>query len=255
MVDVNKPVTNPEFVDAMNRFLQNRSAENELAFIEKLGQAHFLSPIILDGEIENGVLKEGTLINFKLLTNQDDESFFIAFTDWDELRKWSKDHVQTLIMRYEDYKAMLLKDPDVAKGFVINPYNQNIIITPQLMEYIERRKSEVVITKDTKIMLGQPSNYPHEMVNALSKFFKKHREVDEAYIFLAQREDEDKPNLLLVIGFEGDKSVLFPQVAAIAQEYLGKDEYIDIVPLDSTFGREAVKGAEPFYKKKRWALF
>lgn len=58
MVDINKPVTNSELVEIMNKFLNDRSAENELAFIERITQANFLTPMILDGEIENGVLKK-----------------------------------------------------------------------------------------------------------------------------------------------------------------------------------------------------
>ena len=145
---------------------------------------------------------------------------------------------------------MVLKDTNAIKGFVINPFGQNIIITPELMQYFSSRKSEVVIQKDTKVMLGQPANYPHDMVNALSSFFKKHKEVKSAYLFLIHKEGEEKPNLLLVIDFTGDKAILFPKIAAIAQSYLNKGEYIEIVPRDCEFGMDATKDATPFYKKK-----
>lgn len=250
MVDVNKPVTNPELVEIMNKFLNDRSTENELVLIERITQAHFLMPMILDGKIENGVLKKDSIISFKMITNTANESFFVAFTDWEELDKWSKDKEQTLITTYEDLKAMVLKDTDAIKGFVINPYGQNIVITHELMQYFSSRKSEVVIQKDTKVMLGQPANYPHDMVNALSSFFKKHKEVKSAYLFLIHKEGDEKPNLLFVIDFTGDKAVLFPQIAAVAQSYLNKDEYIEIVPRDYAFGMDATKDATPFYKKK-----
>lgn len=255
MIDVNKPVTNPKLVDSINKFLTEKSAENEFVLIEKITQAHFLTPIIMQGEIENGILTAGSTISFKMIANSSDESFFIAFTDWEELAKWSKDQEQTHISTYEDLKTMVLKDTEKVKGFVINPYGQNIVITPELMQYFARRKSEIVIEKDTKVMLGQPANYPSEMVNALSKFFKKHKEVESAYLFLAHKEGDEKPNLLLVIGFTGEKSALFPQIAAIAQDYLGKDEYIDLVPMNTAFGKDATKDVTPFYKKKIWSFF
>lgn len=209
----------------------------------------------MEGEIENGVLKAGATISFKMLTNSLGESFFIAFTDWEELAKWSMEKEQTLISTYEDLKSMVLKDTKDAKGFVINPYGQNIIITPELMQYFSQRKSEILIEKDTKVLLGQPANYPQEMVNALSKFFKKHKEVENAYLFLAHKEGDEKPNLLFVIDFTGDKTTLFPQIAAVAQDYLGKDEYIELVPMNTEFGKDATKGATPFYKKKGWSFF
>lgn len=255
MIDVNKPITNPKLVEIMNKFLNERSAENEIVLIDRITQAQFLSPVILDGEIQNGTIKAGATISFKMLTNNSNESFFMAFTDWEELGKWSKEKEQTLISTYEDLKSMVEKDAQRVKGFVINPYGQNIVITPELIQYFSRRKSEIVIKKDTKVMLGQPANYPHEMVNALSKFFAEHKEVESAYLFLAHKEGDEKPNLLFVIDFTGEKTTLFPQIAAVAQNYLGKDEYIDLVPLNTVFGKDATKNATPFYKKKKWSLF
>lgn len=257
MIDVNKPVTNPELVEIMNRFLNEKNAENEVVLIEKITQAHFLTPIIIEGEIENGTTKEGTTISFKMLTNNSGESFFMAFTDWEELGKWSKEKEETLISTYEDFKSMVENDTQRVKGFVINPYGQNIVITPELIQYFSQRKSEIVINKDidTNVKLGQPANYPDEMVKALSKFFKENREVESAYLFLAHMEGEEKPNLLFIIDFTGEKATLFPRVAAIAQSYLGKDEYIDLIPLNTDFGKNATKNATPFYKRKNWSLF
>ena len=146
MIDVNKPVTNPELVDSMNKFLNERSAENEGVLIEKITKAHYLAPIILQGEIENGILKAGSTISFKMLTNSLGETFFMAFTDWDELAKWSTEKEETLISTYDDLKSMVLKDTENVKGFVINPYGQNIVITPELMQYFSQSKSEVPVT-------------------------------------------------------------------------------------------------------------
>ncbi len=255
MVDVNKPVTNPGLVEAMNRFLENRTAENELYLIKEITKANFLTPIIFNGEIENGVLKAQSTISFKMISNSAGESFFLAFTDWQELGKWSMEKEETLVTTYEDLKTLVIKDADKIKGFTINPFTQNIIITPELMEYFSHRNSEIVIKKETKIMLGQPAKYPHEMVKELADFFKRQKEVESAYLFLAHREGDEQPNLMLIIDFKGEKDVLFPQVAAVAQKYLGRDEYIDMVPMSSGFGADAVKNTEPFYKKKSWKLF
>ena len=135
MIDVNKPLTNPELVNSMNTCLNEKTAENEAVFIEKIIKANFLAPIIFKGEIENGVLKADSTISFKTITNSLNESFFLAFTDWEELGKWSKEKEQTLIVPYDDLKAMVLKDNTNIKGFVINAYGQNFLITPELMEY------------------------------------------------------------------------------------------------------------------------
>ena len=135
MIDVNEPLTNPELVNCMNICLNEKSTENEAVFIEKVTKAHFLAPIIFKGDIENGLLTEDSTMSFKTLTNSLEETFFLIFTDWDELGKWSKKKEQTLILHYDDLKAMVLKDNLNVKGFIINPYGQNFLITPELMEY------------------------------------------------------------------------------------------------------------------------
>lgn len=68
-------------------------------------------------------------------------------------------------------------------------------------------------------------------------------------MFLTLKDGDEKPNLLFIIDFVGDNSVVFHQVAAVAQSFLKEDEYIDIVPMDSSFGRNATKDSAPFYKK------
>lgn len=254
LVDVNQPVTNPDLVKSMNEFLKEKSAEKELILIKEITKANFLIPMIFKGQIENGVLKKDSIMSFKLITNSLDESFYLAFTDWEELGKWSKEREQTLISTYDDLKHIVLKN-DGIKGFVINPFNQNFVITPEVMKYFSQRNSEIVIKKDTKIMLGQPADYPHEIINALTDFFKKNKEINSAYMFLAHKEGDQKPNLLFIIDFTGDKAVLFPRIAAVAQEFLGKDEYIDLIPLNSNFGKKATKNSTPFYKRRKWKPF
>jgi len=138
MIDVNKPLTNQELVESMNTCLNEKTDENESVFIKKVTKAHFLAPIIFNGEIEKGLLTEDSTMSFKTITNSLDETYFLAFTDWEELRKWSKEKEQTLILHYDDLKAMVLKDNLNMKGFIINPYGQNFLITPELMEYFSK---------------------------------------------------------------------------------------------------------------------
>lgn len=249
MLDINRPVTNPELVNCMNTFFNERNTTNELILIEQIEKAHFLVPITLQGEIINGVLKEGSHIHIKIISDSSKDTYFMAFTDWEQLSKWSQEKEETLVLTYADLKSIVFKDTDSIKGFVINPYGQNIIITPKLMEYFQQRKSEITLKKDSKIFLGQPADYPYEMVDALIAFFKNRKEVDSAYLFLAHREEDITPNLLFVIDFSGDKMELFPQIADIAQNYLGKNDFVDIIALDTSFGKDATKDATPFYKK------
>jgi len=255
MIKVNKPVTNPELVESMNKFINEKSAKNELILIEKINQSHLMTPVIISDEVENGLIAEGTTVSFKTITNTDNDSYIVAFTDLDELCKWSKDKEQTLAYTYDDLNGIVLENTDTIKGFVINPYSQRFIITPEVVQYFSQRKSEIGGEEDTKIMLGQPSEYPNGLVNAMSKLFESYKEVKSAYLFLARKESDQKSNLLFVIDFTGEKDLLFPKIAAKMKGYLGKGEYFDMISMESSLGTSAVKDSIPFYKKKTQKLF
>src|SRR3546814_17358441 len=60
-----------------------------------------------------------------------------------------------------------------------------------------------VVQKATQVLLGQPANYPAEMVSALTILLAKHRGVKAAYLCLMHdASTQEKPSL--VVGFEGE---------------------------------------------------
>lgn len=254
MIDVNVPVTNENLVNVLNKFFDDKTPENEIELINQIQLAHFLTPMIFEGEIENNVIKKDSLMKLKLLTNTSGDTYFMAFTDWAELGKWSSEKEETLILTYDDLSFMIQDDKVNIKGFVINPFSHNLIITPEIINYFSQRKSEVIIQKKTEVILGVPENYPTEMVEEIISFLHKKKEVDSAYIFLAKYDDNSKPNFLIVIDSSNGKEY-FPQVGSIAQKYIGQEDYVDIIPLNSDFGRSSIINATPFYKRKKWKLF
>lgn len=255
MIQVNKPVTNPELVESMNNFIDEKSAENELILIEKISRSHLMTPVIISGDIRNGLIPEGTTVSFKTITNADNESYLVTFTDCTELCKWSKDKEETLAYTYDDLNAIVLENINTIKGFVINPFGQIFIITPEVMQYFSQRKSEIVVEGDTKIMLGQPAEYPSELVKVMSKFFESQKDVKSAYLFLARKELDQKANLLFVIDFTGEKDLLFPKIAAKMQGHIGKGEYFDMISMETSLGTSAVKDSIPFYERDTQKLF
>lgn len=251
-IDAQKQVTNPELVTIMNKFMAEKTKVNEILLADQITHAHFLTPVILDGKIENGMLEAGSTLNFKILINDQNESYFMAFTDMDELKKWSDQTEQTLIVTYEDIKDMILKDSDEIKGFAINPYGQNFLITPEIMEFFSEIRAEIIEKHDPQILLSEPEEYPPGMLNGVATLFKKVKEVKSAYIFLAKREGQSKPYYLLIVDYAGEMGRFFPQVAAATQKYLPGDEYIEMMPLDSSIGQKAIQKASPFYVRKWW---
>lgn len=57
---------------------------------------------------------------------------------------------------------------------------------------------QFVVQKETQVMIGQPSNYPAKLVEALTRYFKRTKEVKKAYIaHFFNPEHNEKPHTLI----------------------------------------------------------
>ena len=96
--------------------------------------ARLLSPIQRQTVLTE---KEGpsARIKFEDIQNTEGEKFYLAFTDMDEYAKWNEDgkHNQALIMTMEDFGNILIRHINDLRGFVINPYGENVSITKDLL--------------------------------------------------------------------------------------------------------------------------
>ncbi|MGI6606515.1 MAG: enhanced serine sensitivity protein SseB C-terminal domain-containing protein [Peptococcia bacterium] len=247
IIDPQREITNQGLVLTMEKYLTEKTNVNEVLLVDQIMQAEFLTPIILEGEIENGVLKPGSTLDFITIINEQNESYLMAFTDWAELRKWSDQQKQTMIVTYDDLKGMVSRDDSVS-GFAINPYGHNFLITPQIMDYFAKINSALLARKkEQRVSLKEPEYCPQEMLTALKQYFKTEKGVKSAYLFSAKRDGQTKPYYLFIVDYEGETGLLFPQVQAITRSFLPPEELIEILPLNSSFGLEAIKTASPFY--------
>ena len=93
-MDINKPVTNPELVNVIRGLRRGENSESE--FWTAVFRARFLCPVNMNlGKTsqkrdQKTELGEGTQIALLSLTDEHGQPFLMAFTDWDELRKWSQ---------------------------------------------------------------------------------------------------------------------------------------------------------------------
>ena len=92
-----------------------------------LMEARLLSPIQKQTVLTE---KKGpsTWIRFESITNTEGEKYYLAFTDMED-----GSHDQALIMTMEDFGNILIRQVNDLKGFVINPYGENISISKQLL--------------------------------------------------------------------------------------------------------------------------
>ncbi len=149
-MDINKPVDNPSLIAAIKVMCAENNEKNQADMINEVIKASFITPVKItpdppapdkDG---NTVLPKETVIGFVTLENEENEEFFIAFTDWQQLAKWrEKGDEQTIIVTYADLSTLVLDPRGKSSGFVINPYSDNIVIKKQLIKTLnEQRKKK-----------------------------------------------------------------------------------------------------------------
>lgn len=127
-------VKNPKLVAALQEMLKHDNYITRSQMASALMEARLLSPIR-----KRTLLTENkgpsTWIHFEELANSEGDKYYMAFTDQDEYAKWNEDgsHDQALIMTMEDFGNILIRQPNDLKGFVINPYGENISISKQVL--------------------------------------------------------------------------------------------------------------------------
>ena len=146
MEDMTKPLENPQLLAAVERMNRENSRESREAVLDLvISSARFLAPVtITPPQASPGqtALGQGTAIQFQLLTSQAGQLFFPAFTSWEELRKLcGPKNQQTLLLTFDDYAAMLLRDGRGA-GLVIDPFGCCLSFDRDMAAHLAARKAE-----------------------------------------------------------------------------------------------------------------
>ena len=264
--DVNKPVENPKL---SSLFLELKSADDSRrpqireAIAEELALNAYLLAVIHmdennsvhkdDGTFE---LKKGATIEFEML-KAGDTFFMPVFTDWNELlkceeyqKRYKEYSLQTLIVSFDDMAAITAGQ----KGIAVNPFSDNLAIGPQDVMHIKNHKdlvtkgsTEVTMAEDTTVQIGDPANYPTEMVEAIKKYAKKNKAINAIWLKLMTRDGEQ--SFLAIVDFVGDRKAVFGGIAEAARPFFN-GMYLDMVPYADNFGQQAAKG-DPFDKRKK----
>lgn len=272
-IDVTKPVENPE-LSAMLKKRSQLSNDDVQGFVNCMNEiarevavnAHFLVVMNMDeNDIEykednQAVFKKDSKIAIGSLSSEDGKHFLPVFTDWNELRKWeiyAEGHVQTMIFSFDDLYTIVTKSGD--DGIVINPFSDNVVFSISNLERMKQMKdieengySTQEVKKDTKVLIGEPADYPHELVEAVKNYAKSSKSIKAIWLKLMVKDNEQ--SYLLIVDYDGDQSEVFKGISNVAVSHLKNGKFVDLVPFNDDFGRNAATG-EPFYKKKRFLFW
>ncbi len=260
----NEPIHNEKLRGTMRTLKLSGGALEEQVFLEALKQAKLLAPVEMEPVLAKGQQTGGesvpvtddVRIRFLLIHTPDKVAFFPAFTDEEALKKgsWPGGKVpKSMILTLEDYCTMILSSEKGAAGIAINPFEENVqVLRPQLAK-LNGKAMPYMVTKDTKVLLGEPKEYPKEMVEAVKDYLKTKKGVQKAY--LQQMVKDGEESYLMIVDFEEiARKDLFEGIAEVAAPYL-KEKILDLVPYSENFGRDAAQKVTPFYTKKRFGLF
>lgn len=113
----------------------NLRIERNQAYLSKFTKKKFLCPANIEGsELIDPFLGEkkaskDSLVSFHSIKNPEGKKFLLAFTDWNELKKWkSKKNQKAMILELKNYKKILEKTNLEYSGVVINPLSECIVL-------------------------------------------------------------------------------------------------------------------------------
>ena len=262
--DVNKPVENPRLTALFAELSKAEGAERN-RLTEEIAKeialnAWLLAVIRMDPlpEGSNGqggkiTLGKETTISFPLLSSADGKKYLPVFTDWNELRKWPQyadQQVRTMILSFDDIAASAAGK----FGAAVNPFSDDFRISMENMARMKQMKdirtkgaASIKVQKGTTVRLGEPADYPVEMVEAIRKYASGIRSINAIWLRLMVRDDE--ASYLLVVDSPEAGEKLWKGIADAAMPYRKEKLNIDFIPLDDSFGKQAAKG-EPIYRRR-----
>ncbi len=254
MTDHLTPVTNPALVRAIEAARQDSTEQNWAQVVRAAMAARFLTPIDMKPRSAASG-RENTFSLHMLKDSEDGKRYYLAFTDRDEMGRWCRDEEQrVLVLSFDDYTRLVLYGRIAVNGFVLNPYGGNVVFNRAMLEAIRMRNegradwgaATRAIEKGAMLCLGQPSEYPAGLEDALRRYFNSQKGVREAYLVVMDK--DGATNYLVAVDFEGAALPLFEGIGDAVVDFLG-DMSLNLIPCDSHLWREAANDFQPFYRR------
>jgi hypothetical protein len=149
--------------------------------------------------------------------------------------------------------AYLFMNPGAAYGKEFFPDE----ISRLLDGPIFRPRERYVAQKPMQVMIGQPSEYPKELVAALSRLYGGIAEVRRAWVAFYQNPERDKEGGLL-IGLDveaGDMDRISGETGIVIESVPKKQKYVDLVRYDGSGVSGYFTNQKPFYQRSAVGQF
>ena len=164
-----------------------------------------------------------------------------------------KEQVTFLEMKGENHFGLA-----VGATFLLNPYSDyGKEILPSEIEHmlngipLTHSKKQIKIEKETPVQIGQPVNYPTEIIIALRQLFSDKQNIKAAYMgWIYNPASTDPPHYIFAIDGEGDIENITDEAGYVAKNFLTPEDIIDFIRIDNSVGLSDyfLKQTKPFYE-------
>jgi hypothetical protein len=207
-------------------------------------------------DVRDGVLQQGTTIAIQPW-QRDGKDWLPIFSSLQLLRQNLKTESAYLQLNAKDFLeftrgAHVILNPNCDYGKEFFPEEISGLLDGSIYE----PRQTTTIKKDTRVLLGQPKEYPSEFVKALSNLFANHRNVRAAYLaHYFNPESGDPPHLLIGIDAEGESQAVLGEAGMVASDVLPPGELVDfirITPNEAGVSQYLLRESKAFYQRSLW---
>jgi SseB protein C-terminal domain/SseB protein N-terminal domain len=116
---------------------------------------------------------------------------------------------------------------------------------------------QFVAEKETEVLIGQPANYPDELVKALTRLFRGRKQVQRAWLaHFYNPQIHERAHTLVCVELSGDRDRIFADAGIVAGEVPVPDPPVDFIRYADDGGLgEYFKNTRPFYVRRRFRFF
>lgn len=209
--------------------------------------------LIVPGDRPHGryVAQEGDTLSIKGI-NVEGRKLIPIFTSERRLREYIEAQDNLAQLNGRVLLSMIAAQND---GAVLNPassfgkeFTQQEVAS--LIDGSIFQAKQQVLTKETKVLIGMPKEYPAKAVNALSSYFQGRPEVKKAYFAQIHMPDSgEPPHLIFAIQVEGDFRPIASDLNLVFQDTLGTGQFADLIQLGQGHMDDYFKDQQPFFQR------
>jgi hypothetical protein len=138
-IDLDQPVSNPALKEALEAHSRAPTARTLTRMADEMRKSHLLVAFLADefrtqpGDAAGmATVEAGSVLKILLTQDAQGNSLSLAFTDWDEIRRWTKETVSTLVMPASDLYSWAFESTK-SVGVLLNPGGAAVRIGPDLL--------------------------------------------------------------------------------------------------------------------------